>query len=242
MEIITIKEDSSPNIIISEKSSKGRTGLVWRGNWSGNYNYYVGDGVQYLGSSYICKRYVDANSSGFPSVLTEHWDILSSIGDIGKTRISISTAEPIGFCSTDIYTTESSCVAGQGTWSALELGDIWVNSSTNVVYIRVVDLSSSAQIWSAIAKGQTSDDIAVSAHNNMPSGTLQNALEHLEDQLYQQNSAPSGGNLSEGDLWYDTNTDRMNVYRNNTWEVLTTSSALSTDAGYDNISMNGGYF
>jgi hypothetical protein len=144
---------------------------VWRNDWVGTADYYVGNAVQYLGSSYICKRYVAANASGFPSLLTDDWHLLASQGAQG-----------------------------------------------------------------------TSTDVTVSAHNNLPAGNLQDALEHLEDQLFKQTAAPAGDNLEEGDLWYDTTNNRMNVYRNSTWEILVTGSALSSDTGYDNISMNGGFF
>jgi hypothetical protein len=178
METVIVKDLSTDSsaVTVSEKSPKGRAGLVWRNDWIGTANYYVGDAVLYLGSSYICKRYIAANASGFPSLLTDDWHLLSSQG-----------------------------------------------SSGNV----------------------TSTDVGVAAYNNMPAGNLQDALEHLEDQLFKQTAAPTvaaGDNLEEGDLWYDTTNNRMNVYRNNTWEILVTGSALSADTGYDNISMDGGFF
>jgi hypothetical protein len=116
---------------------------------------------------------------------------------------------------------------------------MWIDSTTDEVYI----LISTAPIdWRDISKNVTSTDVDVTSHNNLPAGNLQDALEHLEDKLYQQTAAPVGGNLSEGDLWYDTTNERMNVYRDNSWETLITRPALSDDTGYDNISMNGGYF
>ena len=47
---------------------------------------------------------------------------------------------------------------------------------------------------------------------------------------------------TEGDLWYDTSTDRLKLNRNNIWELLIQADALEQDSGYDDISMNGGYF
>ncbi len=211
---------------------------MWREAWIGTVDYYVGDAVQYLGSSYICKRYIVANASGFPSVLPDDWHVLSSRGDSG-TRTAYSPTAPLGSCEVSSHTTESACLSVGGVWKNSVVGDMWIDSNTNEVYILI---STAPVDWRDISKNVTSTDINVTSHNNLPAGNLQEALEHLEDQLYQQTAAPMGGNLSEGDLWYDTVNDRMNVYRNNTWEVLVTSPALSDDTGYDNLSMNGGFF
>jgi hypothetical protein len=241
MSTITVKDLStgSSTVVVSDKGTRGRAGLVWREDWLGTVDYYVGDAVQYLGSSYICKRYIAANVTGFPIVLPDDWHLLGAQGSKGGTRTAYSPIAPLGSCTIGGYIVESDCLTAGGVWEDSVIGDMWIDSTTDEVYI----LISTAPIdWRDISKNVTSTDVEVTSHNNLPAGNLQDALEHLEDQLYQQTAAPTGATLSEGDLWYDTTTDRMNVYRNNTWEVLVTSPALSDDTGYDNISMNGGYF
>jgi hypothetical protein len=215
---------------------------VWRNDWIGTVDYYVGNAVHYQGSSYICKKYVVANASGFPSLLTEDWHVLSSQGNKGGARTAYSPTAPLGSCIITAHTTESVCIANGGVWEDSIVGDMWIDSTTDEVYILI---STDPIDWRDISKNVTSIDVGVTAHNNMPAGNLQDALEHLEDQLFRQTAAPTmtaGDNLEEGDLWYDTTNNRMNVYRNSTWEILVTGSALSSDTGYDNISMNGGYF
>lgn len=82
----------------------------------------------------------------------------------------------------------------------------------------------------------------VTEHNNLPAGTLQDALEYLEDKQFVQGTTPVGITLNEGDVWYDTSTDRLLVYRDSAWETIVTGGATADSAGYDDITMNGGYF
>ena len=64
-----------------------------------------------------------------------------------------------------------------------------------------------------ISPSTTAENVTVEAHNTIPQGTLANALEVLADQFFRGDTAPSGSNLEEGDLWYDTNDDQLMVYR-----------------------------
>ena len=85
------------------------------------------------------------------------------------------------------------------------------------------------------------DQINVSAIGNIiPAGTVANALEVLADQFFRGPSAPSGSNLEEGDLWYDTDDDQLKVYRetsSNTFEFVPLAAATGT---MDNL--DGGLF
>ena len=78
----------------------------------------------------------------------------------------------------------------------------------------------------------TSDDITVNAHNNVyPTGSLTTALQKLADQFFRGPSAPTGSNLSEGDLWYDTDDDQLKVYREtsaNNFEFVPLAQATGT--------------
>ena len=56
-------------------------------------------------------------------------------------------------------------------------------------------------------------DIVYTSHNTLPGGSVQEALEDLADQFFRQSATPSGANLAEGDMWYDTANDELRVYR-----------------------------
>ena len=56
-------------------------------------------------------------------------------------------------------------------------------------------------------------DVTYTQHGSLPGGNVQDALEDLADQFFRQSSTPSGDNLSEGDLWYNTSTEELLVYR-----------------------------
>ena len=76
-----------------------------------------------------------------------------------------------------------------------------------------------------------SPSTTVEAHNTIPQGTLANALEVLSDQFFRGPNTPSGSNLAEGDLWYDTDDDQLKVYREtstNNFEFVPLAQATGT--------------
>ena len=63
------------------------------------------------------------------------------------------------------------------------------------------------------AQFQDAANIAVTPYNTITSSNLQTALQQLADQNFRGTSAPTGGTVSEGDTWYDTDDDQFKVYR-----------------------------
>ena len=78
----------------------------------------------------------------------------------------------------------------------------------------------------------SSDDITVLAHNNVyPTGNLTTALQNLADQFFRGTTATTGSNLEEGALWYDTDDNQLNVYREtsaNNFEFVPLAQATGT--------------
>ena len=56
-------------------------------------------------------------------------------------------------------------------------------------------------------------DVTYSQHGSLPGGNVQDALADLADQFFRQSATPSGDNVAEGDLWYNTSTEELLVYR-----------------------------
>ena len=56
-------------------------------------------------------------------------------------------------------------------------------------------------------------DIVYTQTGSLPGGNMQEALSDLADQFYRQSATPSGSNLAEGDLWYNTSSEELFVYR-----------------------------
>ena len=59
----------------------------------------------------------------------------------------------------------------------------------------------------------TATDIVYTQTGSLGGGNVQDALADLADQFYRQSSTPSGSNLAEGDLWYNTSSEELFVYR-----------------------------
>ena len=56
-------------------------------------------------------------------------------------------------------------------------------------------------------------DVSYTATGSLTGGNLQDALGDLADQFFRQSATPSGDNLAEGDLWYNTSSEELFVYR-----------------------------
>ena len=54
----------------------------------------------------------------------------------------------------------------------------------------------------------------------MAATTVQGALDEIAGDFFVQDSTPSGSQLNEGDLWYNTDDDELKVYRGSTWQTL----------------------
>ena len=56
-------------------------------------------------------------------------------------------------------------------------------------------------------------DVTYEQTTTLPGGNVQDALADLAEQFFKQSATPSGDNLEEGDLWYDTANEELRVYR-----------------------------
>jgi hypothetical protein len=65
----------------------------------------------------------------------------------------------------------------------------------------------------AVAPAANASQIGSTAYNTISATNVQTALEQLADQSYRGTGEPSGTNLGEGDLWYDTANEELKVYR-----------------------------
>ena len=82
---------------------------------------------------------------------------------------------------------------------------VTLNQSDNPIQITTsTDLAFPISIAESVTYTQTGP---------LPGGNLQDALGDLADQFFRQASTPSGDNLAEGDLWYNTSSDELFVYR-----------------------------
>lgn len=96
-------------------------------------------------------------------------------------------------------------------------------------------------VSATVPEGVTSaSGITLVPYTTVTATNVQTALEQLADQFFRSASAPTGGNLAEGDLWYDTDDDQLKVYREtslNNFEFVPLASATDT---MDNL--DGGLF
>ena len=104
-------------------------------------------------------------------------------------------AEPIGIDVSVVVDTTTVTVTSE------EAVNVAIAPETTDISISVVPAST---IASAI--GST-------AYGSITATNIQTALEQLADQFYRGSGTPSGTNLGEGDLWYDTANEELRVYR-----------------------------
>jgi len=120
------------------------------------------------------------------------------------------------------------------TVTSEEAVNVAIAPETTTVAISVVPAST---IASAI--GST-------AYGSITATNIQTALEQLADQFYRGSTTPSGTNLGEGDLWYDTAEEELRVYREISsgsfaWIALAAGGYITGETSLMD-KLDGGYF
>ena len=59
----------------------------------------------------------------------------------------------------------------------------------------------------------TAANVTVTPYNTITSTNLRDALKELADQDFRGPDTPSGGNIEQGDLWYESDTETLKIYR-----------------------------
>jgi hypothetical protein len=82
---------------------------------------------------------------------------------------------------------------------------VTINQSNNPITVTTTsDLTFAASL---------AEDVVYTQTGSLAGGNVQDALGDLADQFFRQSSTPSGSNLAEGDLWYNTSSEELFVYR-----------------------------
>ena len=131
---------------------------------------------------------------------------------------------------------------------------ITITITENPIYITVDETQNTVtlnQSDNPITINTTSDltlqaslatDITYTETTTLPGGSVQDALADLAEQFFKQSATPSGSNLEEGDLWYDTANEELFVYRQITggyeWHVIASAGGSSATA----FTLDGGSF
>ena len=120
------------------------------------------------------------------------------------------------------------------TVTSEEAVNVAIAPETTTVAISVVPAST---IASAI--GST-------AYGSITATNIQTALEQLADQFYRGSTTPTGTNLGEGDLWYDTAEEELRVYREISsgsfaWIALAAGGYITGETSLMD-KLDGGYF
>ena len=90
------------------------------------------------------------------------------------------------------------------------------------------------------------NQIGSTAYGSITATNIQTALEQLADQFYRGSTTPSGTNLGEGDLWYDTANEELRVYREISsgsfaWIALVAGGYITGETSLMD-KLDGGYF
>lgn len=96
-------------------------------------------------------------------------------------------------------------------------------SALNSVIANITSTSSTIQVEQYFISA-TATGVLCSAHNTMTQDNVQAAIEQLESQFGKGETDPTPETepfLDEGDLFYNTNTNQLKVYRGSgTWDIL----------------------
>ena len=86
---------------------------------------------------------------------------------------------------------------------------ITINITDDVTTVEAFTLA----VPTTITNTLPAENVTFSAYNTITADNVRDALQQLADQNFRSASAPSGANVGEGDIWYDTDDDQLKVYR-----------------------------
>jgi hypothetical protein len=84
-----------------------------------------------------------------------------------------------------------------------------------------VNITAAAGIATGTAASQASA-VSYEGGTGLSDATVEAALDTLAHRQFTATTAPTGGEVIEGDTWYDSDDDKMYVRRNNEWNELIT--------------------
>ena len=88
-------------------------------------------------------------------------------------------------------------------------------TNNNSVGVTLSDATTTVTVNNLALPSQFQDaaNIAVTPYNTIESSNLQTALQELADQSFRGADTPTGGNVEQGDLWYESDTETLKIYR-----------------------------
>ena len=116
-------------------------------------------------------------------------------------------------------------------------------TSEEAVNVAIAPETTSLSVSSGMGPASS---IVSTAYNTISATNVQTAIEQLADQFYRSTGAPSGTNLAEGDLWYDTANEELRVYREISagtyeWQALVAGGYVAGETSLMD-KLDGGYF
>jgi|14BtaG_2_1085337.scaffolds.fasta_scaffold00413_3 hypothetical protein len=84
--------------------------------------------------------------------------------------------------------------------------------------------------------------VTVTPTGTVTATTVQGAIEQLAGQDFRQTDAPTGSQVSEGDLWYDTDDNQLKMYRETSANVFQWVSVILGDETTDSDTLDAGSF
>ena len=88
--------------------------------------------------------------------------------------------------------------------------DITISSSTTEVAVSAA--STVVQVATSVPS-VSAQDIAITPTGSITATNLEDAINELANQQFSSASAPTGVYINEGDIWYETDTENLYVYR-----------------------------
>ena len=115
--------------------------------------------------------------------------------------------------------------------------------SEDAVNVAIAPETTSLSVSSGMGPASS---IVSTAYNTISATNVQTAIEQLADQFYRSTGAPSGTNLAEGDLWYDTANEELRVYREISagtyeWQALVAGGYVAGETSLMD-KLDGGFF
>jgi len=115
-----------------------------------------------------------------------------------------------------------------------------VSVTNPTTQVTVQENNTSVSVAATAAAASNASTLSFTSDGVLSATNVQEAIEELRDQFYRSDTAPTGNNLDEGDLWYDTDDDQLKVYRETSTNVFEFVPLAAATGTMDNL--DGGLF
>jgi len=86
-------------------------------------------------------------------------------------------------------------------------------TSSTAAAVAITTDQTQVQVNNLAIPSLIANEVEFTAYGSITATDVEGALQQLADQSFRSADAPTGGTVEQGDLWYETDTETLHLYR-----------------------------